>query len=183
MNKDIKKLVKGKRVCLLGNAESILNTEKDIDDFDVVCRCNQGFPKGKEDFIGTKTDILFTSINIATKDFYEADPMFVVWCTTKHELISEEFKAEIDEYFTMRDWIALERELRARPSTGAMALYYLMKHTKYSHLTLYGFDFWKSKTWWQDRNESNPHPHSESAEEKYIKWLVDENEDMEIVYG
>jgi len=175
----IESYLKDKRVCLLGNAQSILQKENPIDTYDVVCRCNRGFPWGKEKFIGSKTDILFTSYAVNPTDLKKLAPRYIVWCTPRHEKMTPEFADEVDMVFAMKDWINLERELGSRPSTGCMAIYWLMNHAPFKSLDVYGFDFWKSNTWWEPRTA--PIPHNPEAEKKYIEWLEDKNSCLTIM--
>ena len=175
-----REMFRDKRVCLLGNAESILNREKDIDGYDVVCRCNRGFPWGKEKFLGTRTDVLFTSHDISYKDFSMLDPSYVVWCTPNQAKLSKEFKAEIDEYFSLDEWLNLERQLQARPSTGMMAITWLVTQTEFAHLSIYGFDFWKTNTWWAPRTA--PTPHKASSEKELVEWLIEDHERIVLHY-
>ena len=90
MKQDLREIIeflKDKNVCLLGNANNVLKVKKDIDKFDVVCRCNRGYSQGKEDYIGRRTDILFlsTEINgqVILRNF---NPKYVMWMTPSNHL-------------------------------------------------------------------------------------------------
>lgn len=66
-NENYKKFLQNKKVAIIGPAESTFFNEKGkyIDSFDVVVRINRGIEvvKGNESFIGSRTDILYNSLD------------------------------------------------------------------------------------------------------------------------
>ena len=78
---EIQEFLKNKEICVLGNATSILNNKKDIDGFEVVCRMNRGVPQGREEYIGSRTDIVFMSTRFRPEWEQQFNAKFVVWCT------------------------------------------------------------------------------------------------------
>jgi len=165
----------GKRVCLIGNAPSALKKKHPIDEYDVVCRCNTCIPRGESTFIGTRTDVIFTSISLPQATLDAFGPLYTLWCTPKHDNITEEFKQRIDDKLPLRYWMDLERELGFRPSTGCMALYWLVRDVAFKTLDIYGFDFWETGKPEYDT------PHDAQAEKKYIEWLEQTNDCLTIV--
>ena len=60
MIKELKKLIDKKKVCVFGNAESVLNKKRNIDSYDVIIRMNYGYPRHEVyEQIGTRTDVWF----------------------------------------------------------------------------------------------------------------------------
>ena len=151
---EIQGLCKGKRICLIGNADSVLKEKRDLDKFDILCRMNRGYPAGKEAFIGNRTDILFLSTfmeNIRIQGSYK--PKHVVWMTICHRLASPWVMRNAIQN-PREDWEELYKELHINPTTGMMALKFILKHIKFKSLNIYGFDFFATKTWYNTRIDS-----------------------------
>ena len=138
---EIIKFLKDKSICLVGNAESALITKKNIDKFDVICRCNKGYPQGKEDYIGKRTDVLFLSTaidgQIIIKKF---NPKYVVWMTISNHLASDWVHKNAYQNPTGQ-YKELKNKLSLRPTTGCIAFNFLINNVKFKSLALYGFDF------------------------------------------
>lgn len=162
MKQDIKEIteyLKDKNVCLLGNAKSILMSKKMIDKFDVVCRCNKGYPQGKEDYIGGRTDILFLSTTIIGETIIEKyNPKYVVWMTISNHLASKWVHEKAYQNPT-EQYKELRKKLSLRPTTGCIAFNFLINNVKFKNLVLYGFDFF-TNGWC--------HPAHKPSEEKEI---------------
>jgi len=151
---EIQEFCKDKRICLLGNANSVLDEKKDIDSFDVVGRMNRGTPRGKEAFIGSCTDLLFLSTHMSGENIRSSfNPRFVVWMTVCNRLASSwVMKNAIQN--PIEDWNALHDKLSINPTTGIMALNFILKHIDFKSLTIYGFDFFTTKTWYNTKIDS-----------------------------
>jgi hypothetical protein len=159
------------RVALFGNAKSVLLTEKEIDaKYDIICRMNSGFPKGKEQYIGTRTDILFLSTPLTEEEIKIYNPIYLIWCTPKHEKMTEYIKANALIY-PESDWQILHDKLGHRPSTGMMAINILLNMSSlWTSLSLYGFDHWKTETWYTNRIA--PCHHNPEAEKQYLEEIM-----------
>jgi len=167
----IKEFCKGKKICILGNANSVLNEEKDIDSFDIVGRMNRGTPKGKERFIGNRTDILFLSTHMSGENIQRSfDPRFTVWMTICNRLASSwVLKNAIQN--PMEDWDALHEKLGINPTTGMMTLSFLLKHINFKSLDIYGFDFFKTKTWYNTRIDSGQKHSGKKEKVLFMKMI------------
>jgi len=165
------KFFTNKSVALFGNAKSVLSTEKEIDtQYNIICRMNKGFSQGKEKYIGTRTDILFISIPLTEEQINKFNPSYLVWCTPKHTKMTNYIKQHALIY-SEKDWQILKDKLGYRPSTGMMAIDILLNLSGlWTTLTLYGFDHWKTETWYT--NYIAPCHHSPEAEKKYIEELI-----------
>jgi len=168
---EIQEFCRDKRICLLGNANSVLNKERDIDSFDIVGRMNRGTPKGKERFIGSRTDIFFLSTHMSGENIQGAfDPRFVVWMTVCHRLASSwVLKNAIQN--PVGDWDDLFDELSINPTTGMMALNFILKHIDFKGLTIYGFDFFKTKTWYNTRVDSGQKHSGKKEKVLFMKMI------------
>jgi len=177
---EIQEFCKGKRICLLGNADSILHEKKDIDSFDIVCRCNRGNPHEKEEFIGSRTDILFLSTHMSGKNIHNSfNPHFAVWMTVCHRLASSwTMKNAIQN--PAEDWNMLHKELGINPTTGIMALNFLLKHIDFKNLTIYGFDFFATKTWYNTKIDSGQR-HSGKKEKILFMKMIEGNPKVKFI--
>jgi len=170
---EIRKFCKDKKICLLGNANSILNGKKDIDSFDIVCRMNRGYPGGKEKFIGSRTDVLFLSTGLSGEKVRGLfNPRFVVWMTACHRLAYPwVFKSAVQN--PAEDWKALHNKLSINPTTGIMALNFILKHIDFKSLDIYGFDFFKTKTWYNAKIDNGQKHSGEKEEILFMNMIKD----------
>jgi len=168
----IKEYLKDKNICLLGNARSILNTKKDIEKFDVICRMNRAFSKGKEEYIGKRTDILFISTTLPEQRLInEMNPKFIVWMTPSDKRACDYIKNNAIQN-PIEDWHYLNNFLTLNPSTGIMSIYFLLNHIEFKSLTVYGFDFWKTFCHYHNLKKQTWHNFKE--EQIFIEqWIRD----------
>lgn len=171
---EIEKFCKDKDICLLGNANSVLDKRKDIDSFDVVCRMNRGNPKGKKAYLGSRTDILFHSTHMCGENINKSyhDPRFVVWMTVCHRLASAWALSNAYQSPT-EDWHYLFNKLGINPTTGMMSLYFILKHTHFKSLTIYGFDFFRTKTWYNTQIDSGQKHSGRKEKTLFMKMIKD----------
>ena len=178
--RDIQKFCKGKKMCVLGNADSVLKRKKRIDSFDVVGRMNRGDPRGKEEFIGSRTDILFLSTGVSKRNIQSAyNPQFVVWMTECQRLAHPWVVRNATQNPKM-DWRELRKELEINPSTGMMTLNFIIKYIDFKSLTIYGFNFFKTKSWYNTKPESGQ-GHNGKKEEEKIMQMIAANKDVRII--
>lgn len=170
---EIQEFCKGKEICLLGNADSVLREKRDIDSFDVICRCNRGKPEGKEEFLGNRTDILFLSTHMSDGNFRGSfSPRFAIWMTVCHRLASSwTMKNAIQN--PAEDWNYLYKILGINPTTGMMALNFVLKHMDFKSLAIYGFDFFATKTWYNTQIDSGQKHSGEKEKVLFMKMVKD----------
>ena len=151
---EIQEFCLGKEMCIIGNADSVLREKRNIDSFDVIGRMNRGDPRGKEEYIGSHTDILFLSTGSSRRAIQESfDPRFVVWMTANHRLAQPwVLKNAIQN--PIEDWYELFNKLSINPTTGMMTLNFVLKHINFKSLTIYGFDFFATKSWYNTQVDS-----------------------------
>lgn len=164
----LESLVSGKKVALVGNAQSQLRTYADIDEHDVVVRMNRGFfVKNDFDTIGKRTDVLLTSglAKPAEIDLFLAEVSYVIWMSPKkREALSNRHLGAM--YFYPLDWWdELYAQLGHRPSTGCMGIDLFSRIVGGGEIQLYGFDFWGTPTSYT--NKIQPGPHSPTAEREF----------------
>ncbi len=170
---EIQEFCRGKRICLIGNADSVLRKKRAIDSFDVIGRMNRGEPEGKEAHIGSRTDIHFLSTHMSEENIYKSfNPRFVVWMTVCHRLASD---------WTMRnaiqnpreDWHELHKKLKINPTTGMMALNFLLKHIEFKSLTIYGFDFFATKSWYNTEIDDGQKHSGEKEKTLFMEMIAE----------
>jgi hypothetical protein len=177
---EIKALCKGKRMCIIGNADSVLNKEKDIDSFDVIGRMNRGEPQGKEKYLGSRTDILFLSTSMSGKNIQTAfAPKYILWMTVCNRL-AQPWVLRNAVQNPRRDWQVLYDELGINPTTGLMSLKFVLDHIEFKSLTIYGFDFFKTKTWYNTKIDDGQ-KHSGEKEEGLFMGMIKHIKNVEFV--
>ncbi len=150
----IQGLCKGKNMCIIGNADSVLKTKKNIDSFDIVGRMNRGKPQGKEEFIGSRTDILFLSTGLSRKSMELAYGLCpTVWMTANHRL-AHPWVLRNGVQNPKKDWHELYKELGINPTTGMMTLKFCLKYLEFETLTIFGYDFFETKSWYNTKVDS-----------------------------
>jgi len=177
MKSDLVQYLNNKRIALLGNAKSILETEKDFSNYQIVIRMNDSNPKGKEKYIGDKTNILVLSTPLSKETIKEFNAKYVFWATPKNRS-----KIEYDFCYDLKDWEKLFNTLRGnRPSTGCMIFDYLINHIDFESLDLFGFDFWETPTWYT--GDIRTGPHNQDFEKAYINKEIEKNRRIKINHG
>lgn len=160
-------------MALVGNAQSIFSTcyGEEIDSHDVVVRMNAGWVVDAP-CQGSRTDILCLSMGLSCADIQKnyGTPT-VIWMTPKRRIMHPGLKAWGVYYYPKRWWRTLRHDLSGhRPSTGAMAVDLLCRHLSVSRITLYGFDFKKTKTFYLEQDHVGPHRFD--LEEEFVTAVV-----------
>jgi hypothetical protein len=160
-------------VALVGNAQSIFGTEHGaaIDNHDVVVRMNAGWVVDAR-CQGSRTDILCLSMGLdrtAVQDKF-GNPQ-VIWMTPKRRMMHASLRKFGVYYYPKRCWRILKNDLSgSRPSTGAMAVDLFCRQLSVVNITLYGFDFKKTKTFYLEQDHVGPHRYD--LEEQFVTAVV-----------
>jgi len=164
--------LEGKRIALVGNADSLLTRpHPEIDEYDVVIRINRGvYVANESDRIGKRTDILLVSGFEQDIDTFLSSVREVVWMTPlkRNSLTADQVK--LLYFYPKPWWQEVADEIGARPSTGCMGIDLVSRYLLEGELHLYGFDFWRSPTSYSGINR--PGPHSPDGEEAYARRRV-----------
>jgi hypothetical protein len=183
------KYFENKTIAVVGNAESIFekNFGNDIDSHDIVVRFNKGYIKN-ENSQGRKTDIWASSLYIDEINLKKIFPdiKYVIWLSPKLSLIKKysfKFFRKMTIY-PLYKWYSLYNKIaRNRPTSGAMLLDYLIKSTKYKKIDIYGFDFFKTNTFYNElklEQLKSKTPHNFFDEKQYILSLIENYPDVTI---
>lgn len=169
-------------VALVGSAQSLRNSDfgRIIDGHDWVIRLNQGaFAAGDARSTGLRTDFVFITLSGGggwkTALFLwraaRVAAETVVIMSPKRRAI---FRVDMTKFFLSYPpgWHhELHQRLGARPSTGAMAVDFLLRTmSDTSKLNVFGFDFFRTPDIAHGRNRVVAH--DPSVEEKYIRGVV-----------
>ena len=153
--------LKGRTVALIGNARSLLAHDygSEIDAHDLVVRLNRGFvvsPKAQ----GTRTDIVSLTPTLTEDEIEQQfDPTYMVLLTPKlrHLVIVRGPNLKKVLFYPHRYWIADRQKIGRRPSSGYMMLSYMLRLDCAASITLYGFDFGATETYYNPPNYETPH--------------------------
>lgn len=173
---DLQNYLKDKAIAIIGNAESVLEKERlAMGAHDIIVRMNKGFPQGKEKYLGSRTDVLALAIPLDAVTIKEKfNPKHIIWINVNNTNPSP---AEGDNLFIypQKFWDDLCQVLGHYPSTGCMVTDLILNrcNCKAKNVFLYGFDFWKTGTWYhREQNYYPSHPHNPKKEEVYITGLL-----------
>lgn len=149
----LRALVRGQSVAVIGNSQSLLRQSSggDIDSHDIVVRINRA-PVIDPVAQGTKTDVLFVASKQMTADMVRElfDAKLVVWASERRHFMPDysTFEDRLILY-PLELWRPLYDALDdTRPSTGLIALDFFSNHTECKEVSAFGFDFFKSKTFY-----------------------------------
>jgi hypothetical protein len=180
----IREFLSSRTIALIGNAESIFDNRfgEEIDQHDVVIRINKGFIKdaGAQ---GKRTTIWASSYPLSEKEVlsYFA-PELSMWMTPKLSVMPRYSDAFLAHVFIHPEeiWNELFHALgETRPTTGAMLINFIVNHTEAESLSLYGFDFFHTKTFYSHKLRTDT-PHDFSAEEQLVADLINKKANVTI---
>jgi len=169
----LKEFCNNKNAILVGNSEKILEKDngKLIDSYDVVIRMNYGHPTDREKQLGTRTDIWSSSNtekrHLESYEFFKNVPYILfpnIRIYDKYKPIGKNiFYNDEGNY---RNFIGDFKS--PRPSTGAITIDYLLNTVgTLKSLTIIGFDFFNSPTFYNRKNFRVIH--KTDVEQKYIE--------------
>jgi len=159
----------GKSVAIVGNATSLLSHQYGslIDEHEVVVRMNRAFPRDPV-AQGTRFDLwCFSGFRAALNPPRGFVVPTSVWMSHKR---MKPGKVGHDCIFYPRSYLrTLHDRLGARPSVGALTVD-LISRAAPRAVTVIGFDFKRTGTFYQNVNHIGPHDFS--AEERYVMEVV-----------
>ena len=107
------------------------------------------------------------------------NPKYVVWMTVCHRLAGTWAMANAFQN-PAKDWNYLYSKLGINPTTGMMSLYFLLNHTNFKSLTIYGFDFFKTRSWYNKTVDSGQ-KHSGEKEEVLFMDMIKDNPKVKFI--
>jgi hypothetical protein len=153
--------INGKSVALVGNAQSLLGAGLGtrIDQHDVVIRMNKGFVTDPASQ-GTRTDIVTLTPELTEADVVEKfKPKLFLFLIhrLRHFNIKTPENLKRTAFYAHRYWFADRTKIGRRPSSGYMMISYLLRLNCAKDITLYGFDFGKTPTFYNPVGYQTPH--------------------------
>jgi len=193
---EVKMLIDGQRIAVIGNAKSILKSPKDIDGYDVVIRINRGGTPGiSPECLGTRTDVwaLAGCLEVEKDRILNLVKPKQVWWMGRRAP-GEVQNPHLEDMAFFRP-ASIHTELRqifgCNPSTGALVVYFLTTLAPAS-VTIFGMDWWRS----EDRQVYGPGvlgwntgpikrclSHNLDKEEALIRKIVRERANYHLVEG
>ena len=159
----------GKQVALVGNARALSDQRHGaaIDAADLVMRINRA-PMTAADSHGTRTDWLALAVRLPRADRERLDPRRILWMSPKRKRLDWATARSPGFYLhPLADCRALAQALGAPPSTGIMAIELLLR-ARVASLTLYGFDFFVSRSLSGSRSAAQV-PHDFATEAAWVR--------------
>ncbi|MCF3974408.1 glycosyltransferase family 29 protein [Paracoccus salsus] len=162
----------GLRVALIGNARALAKSRHgaEIDGADLVVRINSA-PMPDPISHGRRTDWLALAVRLSDADRARIAPGRILWMSPKRKRLDWRSVTSPGFYLhPLADYHALRDRLAAPPTTGAMLIDLLLR-SHLGGLTLYGFDFFASRSLSGRRNAAQV-PHDFGAEAAWVADLV-----------
>lgn len=158
----LKELVKRKRVAIVGNSEAIFRHQygEEIDKHDIIIRFNKGFPHRCPESLGTKTDILFLACTLNDEELNYYGPCHTVK-RSRFCFNNCHFRIITDDRISLC-------QRSAQPSTGFIAINFALS-TECKSIDLYGFDFFKSATYYNLPGYQTLH-NGDAEQEKILEY-------------
>lgn len=168
----LKPLLENKTVAIIGNSTKIFDKKdgQEIDNHDIVIRFNKGFPENKESQ-GSRTDILFLACTLNNIELNKYKAKYTVrrsmFCGTKcnFDLQQEERSVYIQE---SNKECKIQHLNKSQASTGFLGVQFVLS-TNYKKLDLYGFDFFKSPTYYNPKGYKTMH-NGDKEGEKVLEY-------------
>lgn len=157
-------MIAGRSVAVMGNAKSLLDTAfgAEIDGHDVVIRLNKGFvvTPGAQ---GSRTDLVGITPELTEDETASRfDPQAFVMLTPKmrHYAFRRPENIRRTIFYAYRYWLADRNRIGRRPSSGYMMISYLLRLNSAASVTLYGFDFGATQTYYNPDAYRTPHDYA-----------------------
>jgi hypothetical protein len=164
---ELRKMLQGKSIALVGNAASFGGRSDWEGKYDIIIRMNRGYYE--LDAAGhkriKKTDILLVSTK--HDDSFLRDVPIVVRMSPRKRFRVPLGARRLLYLYPMSWWEELAREIGSAPSTGCMGIDLVTRLADPRQVSLLGFDFWKTPTSYT--GENRPGPHDPQAEEIFAR--------------
>ncbi len=160
----LRAMIAGRTVVVVGNAKSLLDTDfgPAIDAHDVVIRLNKGFVV-KPECQGGRTDLVGLTPELTEDETASRfAPQAYVMLTPKMRHYGFRHPDNIRRtiFYAWHHWLADRNRIGRRPSSGYMMISYLLRLNSAASVTLYGFDFGATETYYNPVGYQTPHDYA-----------------------
>lgn len=159
----LKPLLKGKSVAIVGNSEKILRQTlygTRIDNHDIVIRFNKGFPSRKPEALGIRTDLLFLACTLSDEELKQFNARYTIGRSKLCQNICD-FRISVSDRVSLK-------QVDSQASTGFIAINFALSAGA-KKIDLYGFDFFRSPTYYNEPGYKTLHNGSKE-EEKVLEY-------------
>lgn len=167
-NARMRGLLAGKRVAIVGNARSLLDKGQggEIDSYDLVIRLNKGFVRDGT-AQGTRTDMVGLTPELSEAEVeaqFAPDHLLMLIPKMRHYLIFSETGVRKTLFYPFLWWLRDRNLIGRRPSSGFMAISWVLKLGTAQEVALFGFDFGKTPTFYNPDGYRTPHDFAREGE-------------------
>lgn len=151
----------GQSVAVVGNAKSLFAAElgAQIDRHDIIIRLNKGFVQAPA-AQGTRTDMVGLTPELSEGEVsahFAPRHMLMLIPKMRHYRIFGHENVQNTLFYPFRWWLADRNLIGRRPSSGFMAISWLVRLGVAREIVLYGFDFGQTPTYYNPVGYKTPH--------------------------
>jgi hypothetical protein len=161
-------LIACKSVAVVGNAKSLLQADygSEIEASDIIIRLNKGFVT-KPASQGTRTDMVGLTPELSedeTIERFQPKTFLMLIPKMRHYRLFGTAAVRGTLFYRFRYWFADRNLIGRRPSSGFMAISWLVRLGSAQSVTLYGFDFGATPTYYNPVGYKTPHNYDRERE-------------------
>lgn len=151
----------GQSVAVVGNAKSLFAADfgAQIDRHDIIIRLNKGFVQAPA-AQGTRTDMVGLTPELSEGEVsahFAPRHMLMLIPKMRHYRIFGGENVQNTLFYPFRWWLADRNLIGRRPSSGFMAISWLVRLGVAREIVLYGFDFGQTPTYYNPVGYKTPH--------------------------
>lgn len=161
-------LLSGKSIAIVGNAKSLLETNygEQIETHDIIIRLNKGFVT-QQSAQGTRTDMVGLTPELSEGETiarFEPSYFLMLIPKMRHYRLFGKDAVRNTLFYKFRYWLADRNLIGRRPSSGFMAISWMVRLGQAKSITLYGFDFGATPTYYNPVGYKTPHNYDRERE-------------------
>lgn len=160
-DKEMIKLISGKSIAIVGNAASIFgsNCGAKIESNDIIIRLNKGYVKHPIDQ-GIRTSMVGITPELSEQEIvnlFGPNKFLMLIPKMRHYKLFNRRSVQNTLFYNFRYWLQDRNLIGKRPSSGFMAISWMIRLNATSEINVYGFDFGKTPTYYNPKGYKTPH--------------------------
>ena len=160
-NRRLADYIGDRSIAVVGNASSLLATQlgTQIDAEGVVVRLNKGFVRD-QGAQGKRTDIVSLSPEVTAEEIetrFSPDLICLLTPKLRHLHLTRADQLRKVVFYSFSNWSRDRALIGRRPSSGFMMISWLLRLGFDGRITLYGFDFGATDTYYNPTGYQTPH--------------------------